>query len=99
LVHLYIEADGGARVEDVRECIRGNLRRLDADYDQLEAVWNLDPLRVTFIPLGSFEAYYEVRQREGADLAHLKPPHMNPSDQVLDVLLASRARQLETTPA
>ena len=28
------------------------------------------------------------RQAEGADLAHLKPPHINPSDKVLALLLA-----------
>jgi hypothetical protein len=94
LVHLYIEADGQARPGVIRERIRRNLQRLDPDYGQLEGVWNLDPLRVTLLPMGSFEAYYEARQREGADLAHLKPPHMNPSDQVLGTLLGSRAQEL-----
>ena len=55
----------------------------------------MDPLRVTLLPLGSHQRYYETRQREGADLAHLKPPHMNPSDQVLRVLLTSSSEDVE----
>jgi hypothetical protein len=27
------------------------------------------------------------KQKEGADLAHIKPPHMQPSDQVIKRLL------------
>ena len=30
---------------------------------------------------------FSWRQAEGADLAHLKPPHLNPSDKVLSLLL------------
>jgi hypothetical protein len=93
VVHLYIEANGQSRAEDIRERIQRNLQRLDPDYGELEEVWKVDPLQVTLLPLGSFEAYYEARQREGADLAHLKPQHMNPSEQALGVLLASRAQE------
>jgi hypothetical protein len=33
------------------------------------------------------------RQKEGADLAHIKPTHMQPSDQVMKRLL-----EIETSP-
>jgi hypothetical protein len=97
LLHLYIEANGEVRAEAIRQRIQRNLQRLDPDYADLEKAWNMDPLRVTLLPLGSHKHYYETRQREGADLAHLKPPHMNPSDQVLHVLLTSRPEELELT--
>jgi hypothetical protein len=42
---------------------------------------------VHLLPKGAFSGYMEKRQREGADLAHLKPPHINPSDSILSVLL------------
>jgi len=43
---------------------------------------------VTLLPHGAFANYMSQRQAEGADLAHLKPPHINPSDRVLSLLLA-----------
>jgi hypothetical protein len=42
---------------------------------------------ITFLPRGSFAEYTALRQAEGADLAHLKPPHINPSEEVLSALL------------
>jgi len=44
-------------------------------------------VEVTLLPPGAFANYTSQRQAEGADLAHLKPPHINPSDKVLSLLL------------
>jgi len=44
---------------------------------------------VTLLPCGAFANYTSQRQAEGADLAHLKPPHINPSEKVLSLLLGS----------
>ncbi len=44
------------------------------------------PLKVSYLPMGSFRRYIVRRQNEGADLGHLKPPHINPSDAVLSAL-------------
>ncbi|MFC1847549.1 GH3 auxin-responsive promoter family protein [Chloroflexota bacterium] len=43
---------------------------------------------VTLLPHGAFANYTAQRQAEGADLAHLKPPHINPSEKVLSLLLS-----------
>ena len=32
-------------------------------------------------------AYVRERRRQGAEIAHLKPPHMNPSDNVMNTLM------------
>ena len=45
-------------------------------------------VEVTLLPPGAFANYTSQRQAEGADLAHLKPPHINPSDKVLSLLLS-----------
>ncbi len=45
-------------------------------------------VKATLLPPGAFANYTAQRQAEGADLAHLKPPHINPSDKVLSLLLA-----------
>ena len=41
------------------------------------------PLKVSYLPTGAFRRYIIKRQNEGADLGHLKPPHVNPSDAIL----------------
>ncbi len=45
-------------------------------------------VEVNLLPHGAFANYTSQRQAEGADLAHLKPPHINPSEKVLSLLLA-----------
>ena len=45
-------------------------------------------VEINLLPHGAFANYIAQRQAEGADLAHLKPPHINPSDKVLSLLLA-----------
>ncbi len=45
-------------------------------------------VEVTLLPRGAFGKYTAQRQVEGADLAHIKPPHINPPDEVLSLLLA-----------
>jgi hypothetical protein len=88
VLHLYIEPKGPVEVEQIQERILRNLQLLDPDYADLEKLWKMGGLRVTLLPAGSFLGYYEARQAEGADLAQLKPPHMKPSIDVLNKLLA-----------
>ena len=45
-------------------------------------------VKVAYLPEGTFDKYTARRQAEGADLAHLKPPHINPSDKVMSALLS-----------
>ncbi len=45
-------------------------------------------IKVHRLPKGTFAGYTARKQAEGADLAHLKPPHINPSDEALSQLLA-----------
>lgn len=43
-------------------------------------------VKVNLLPHGAFSNYFSMRQAEGADLAHLKPPHINPSNKVISLL-------------
>jgi hypothetical protein len=54
-------------------------------------------LDVTLLPRGTFHNYTAQRQAEGADLAHLKPPHVNPPHAVLSFLLAETEEIIEVT--
>jgi hypothetical protein len=45
-------------------------------------------LRVTTLPPGSLGRYYQQMKERGADMAHLKPPHMNATDTIIQDLLS-----------
>jgi hypothetical protein len=48
-------------------------------------------LRVTILPVGAFGRYIADMQAAGADPAHMKPPHMRPSEEIVAKLLGSEA--------
>jgi hypothetical protein len=88
VLHLYLELKDGyiASEKGMSTAVHDQLKKLDSDYADLEGVLSLKPLEITLLAKGSFKAYMAARQNEGADLAHLKPPHINPSDKVLSWL-------------
>jgi len=89
LLHLYIEPTENARITDdeATTVIHEQLKILDSDYAALETMLGLKPLKVTVLPVGTFQAYVSKQRAAGADLAHLKPPHVNPSEAAIDKLL------------
>ena len=52
----------------------------------MEAIVGKDNLKVSRLPDGAFNHYMETAKAAGADLAHLKPPHMQPKDHILERL-------------
>lgn len=87
-IHFYIEPKDGAKV-DVDEAaiaLSKHLRDLHPFYAILEDIRDVS-LEVTLLPSGAFQSYMAKQRAAGADLAHLKPPHMNPSDDIVDFLL------------
>jgi phenylacetate-coenzyme A ligase PaaK-like adenylate-forming protein len=87
-MHLYIELKQEMNVRELERLIHQELVSINHDYKDLESMLGIQPLRVTILPAGSFQKYYEKRKASGADLAHLKPPHMNASDTVIQDLLS-----------
>ncbi len=87
VLHLYIEFKDDTDVEEVQRVINDHLKSLDPDYRNLHDMLGMQPLRVTSLPKGSFQRYYEAKRMGGADLSHLKPPHMNASDSAIQELL------------
>jgi len=86
-LHLYIELREDRKPKEVGHLIHEQLKAVDQDYKNLEAMLKIQPLRVTLLSKGTFPRYLEEQQRAGADLAHLKPRHTNVSDSVIQVLL------------
>jgi hypothetical protein len=87
VIHLYIEPKEKKEAKKVERLIHQELVAINQDYANLENMLGIRPLRVTILPAGSFQRYYEERKRNGADLAHLKPPHMNASDAIIQDLV------------
>ena len=100
-LHLYIESkeNGHVTAEQIAASVDDELKKLDAPYAELESFTGLRPLVVTLLPSNAFKLYKQRQQASGADLAQLKPPHINPSGDTIDFLLNStgkvivRARQ------
>jgi len=44
-------------------------------------------VEINLLPQGAFANFTAQRRAEGVDLAHLKPPHINPSEKVLSLLM------------
>jgi hypothetical protein len=86
-LHLYVELKGDAPAEVIQQLIHKNLKALNPFYADLEAVLDAQPLEVTLLAQGTFQAYFLGKQAAGTDLAHLKPPHMNPPDEIISDLL------------
>ena len=95
-LHLYLELDDNyiATEEDVAIAVYEQIKKLEdglyiyKDLASLERLIGFKPIEVTLLPTGVFTNYKNQRQAEGAELVHLKPPHINPSDKVLSLLEA-----------
>lgn len=88
ILHVYIEPKPGMTItsEDVQKRLAVELSRVSAEFNSLEEILGYNPVCVSLLKPGSFDAYMKRKQAEGADLAHLKPPHMQPSDLIIQHL-------------
>jgi hypothetical protein len=88
-LHLYIEPKPGTSVsmEDTRLKISQYLKENLQEYRDSEDILGIDPLILSLLPIGAFQSYMTSQQKAGADLEHVKPPHMQPNDSILERLL------------
>ena len=100
-LHLYLEIEGDyiASEQSVATSVYEELDKLDRvyhfnlhkfAYGDAISFLGLKPIEVTLLPRGAFASHIGQRQAEGAGLEHLKPPHINPSDEALSLLGAPR---------
>jgi hypothetical protein len=84
-LHLFIELSkpGSIPEEQVQEMIRQSFSAGYSDYDGMKEILNVEPVEVSLLPGGAFKAYMKYKAESGADPAHVKPPHMRPSDEVI----------------
>jgi phenylacetate-coenzyme A ligase PaaK-like adenylate-forming protein len=109
MLHIYIELKDSYIVseQDMAAAIYDEFIKLDSIYHyniysvygDPETVLGVKPVEATLLPQGALARYISQRQAEGADLGHLKPPHINPSDRVLSLLGAAEKVEVEAVPA
>ena len=86
-LRLYLELKEEREAGIIEQMVDQRLKEIDLDYRDVGAMLELQPVRVTLLSTGTFQRYYEEKHKEGADLANLKPPHMNASDATIERLL------------
>jgi hypothetical protein len=96
-LHLYIELKEDLSAEQVARQMHEQLLALNPFYSDLVDFLGVRPLKVTVLRRGTFAHYMREQQAAGADIAHLKPPHMNAPDGIIDALL--RASEAAAEPS
>lgn len=88
-LHLYIELakPGSVSEERVQEMVRKSFSDRYSDYNDMKQILSTEPIYVSLLPGGAFAAYMKSMTEAGADLGHLKPSHMKPSDNILKKLV------------
>ncbi len=86
-LRLYIEPKEEIEVAELERLIHEQLKIVDIDYEDIDSHLELQPVKVTSLSKGTFGRYYQEKVKEGADLAWLKPPHMNAPETAIQRLL------------
>lgn len=92
-IHLYIELKSPFDNNHLAKALHARLKELNRGYEDLDNMLGIQPIRVTILSEGTFLRYLQERQCAGADLAQLKPTHINALDHVIDALLRLSANK------
>lgn len=78
-LHMYVEVERGAFVDNaisaniLKEVLSTYFKYIDQDYRDLKKILGMDPLEVTILRCGIFDAY---KEKTGKSLRHMNPsPH------------------------
>lgn len=98
ILHVFIEPrnTNDRDPDKIAKAIYYQLKKMDDDYmyGNMEDILHTMPIKVTLLPQGAFANYINLRRSQGADLAHLKPRHLNPSDKEVEILRMTTAREV-----
>ncbi len=86
VLRLYLEPSGSIDCETARCKVHELLKSLNSFYADYESMIQKRALEVTLLKPGTFQAYQAAMAAAGKDLAHLKPPHMNASEESIYLL-------------
>lgn len=86
---LYIEfkSPDHMPIKTAEKLVEKAITKLNPEYAGLDQILGERNLRINELKVDSFAKYIKAQKEAGADLAHLKPAHMQPPDKVLNRLL------------
>jgi len=89
ILHIYMELKPGENLSEMEidRMIRESFRNISVEFGDLENLLGKDHLLVTRLKDGAFGRYMDEQIRAGADLAHIKPTHMQAPDKVINRLM------------
>ena len=87
LIRIYLETDGQSEPDELAVMIDSQLKEIDTDYEDIDTYLGMQPIRVSVLSPGTFQRYTEEKMEQGADLALLKPAHVNPPNTTVHRLL------------
>ena len=90
ILHLYIEFPVGysTSINQVDEMVRESFRKMNSEFSDFENMLGKENFVVTKLKDGAFATYMDEQRQAGADLAHLKPTHMQAPEKVIKRLLS-----------
>lgn len=89
ILHVYVElkATEEKSFDQIQEMILEHMRIVHTDFADLEEIFGNGQFKLSILPMGAFNRYIEAQRQAGADLAHIKPPHMQTKDHIMERLL------------
>jgi len=89
VLHLYVEVHPSVEIDHpiIYQKIKQQMIKVHEDLADMEQIFGDDQMKFTLLPTGAFDRYIEMQRQAGADLAHIKPAHMQPKPQVIERLL------------
>jgi len=108
-LNIYIELKENyiASEQSIAAAVYNELEKLDIiyhfnlykyAYGNATKFLGLRPIIVSLLPEGAFSSYMAQRRSEGAAMSSLRPPHINPSDEMLSLLRIPKV-VVEAAPA
>ena len=90
ILHIYAELKSNSEVEEDEfiTLLDQHFDKQVPEYQDYKEILGRNPLKVTILEEEAFSSYMQAQVKAGADLAHIKPPHMQPSDEVMDRLIS-----------
>ena len=86
MLHIYVE-DGSCDPVRLSSDFNEALIETHEEYASFHGIMEVNPIKVTLLVPGTYQRYFDEKQAEKADLGHLKPPRMQPKDEVIKRLL------------
>jgi hypothetical protein len=82
VVHLYIEPKIGQPIKEgeLKEQVINGFEQVCPEYVDMQSIVRYKSIAVSLLQPGSFANYMDYQRQAGADMAHIKPPHMQPTE-------------------